>query len=155
MIKSGDIFAQRHHGPISDLIRDGTGETWSHVGTIWVKPDGSKWAFQAHYEGGTECVPLTSVGAFDMLSVGKPLSDEAVKAAQAEVGKAYTLPDAVLAGLHIRPLLGGHICSEYAARILVANGVLPPSWAKRAVTPGDLVEYLLNEGCVLQEVASV
>ena len=155
LVQSGDIFACRDSSLLDRVIRDVSGETWDHIGVIWQKPDGSYWALQAMQGHGVEAVPLAQLLPFDLISVGKPLSAQALGYAQGQMGKSYSYIDAALAGIDIAPIAGGHICSEFAARVLVENSVLAANWATRGVTPGELVEALLNAEFSLKRLVSL
>lgn len=150
-LQSGDLIALRGTSLSDRIIRFWTGETWNHVGVVWVAATGPM-VFQARYSSGVTCVPLASLLPLDWVAVGHPLSDAALATARAALGQSYSLLDMILAGLNMHPRMNGRICSEYAARILAANNDIDAAEAFGAVTPGALVEWLLDRGASLESI---
>ena len=151
-LQSGDIIARRTTTFFSNIIRRWTGETWAHCGVIWIDTQGVAWIFQSFPGIGVECVPLASMLPFDWIHIGRPLSPAALALAQSQVGKPYGWIDLALVSIGLHPRQNGLICSEYAARILATNGALDSTVAFGAVTPGMLVEWLLDAGAPLKSI---
>lgn len=145
-IKSGDLLAWRGRGPVGWIVRHWTGSAWSHVGVAW-RFRGRLFVLEAREGIGVGLRAVSNALPFDHIGSDADWNDEVERFALDHLGKAYSYPDFVRAGLGLAPGHEGEICSEYAAKVLRRAGVLASGY-----TPAQIVNSCLELGGEMRSV---
>ena len=145
-IRSGDLLAWRGEGFVGRLIRHWTGASWSHVGIAW-RFRGRVFVLEAREGSGVGLRAVSNCLPFDHIGADSHWSEDVESFALEHLGKPYSYPDFVRAGLGLRPGFEGEICSEYAAKVLRQAGVFASG-----LTPADLVSSCLELGGEMRAV---
>lgn len=147
-IASGDIFAFRHSGALSEFIEHVTGGTYSHVAVAW-RFRNRLFAIGATEVIGVRMSALSQVLPADWIATGLQWNDDAEELMFAHYGLPYSYAAAVEVAVGLTPRPTAQICSTFCADVLAKLGM---TMDRKGLTPRVLIDNLLDKGGILQHV---
>jgi hypothetical protein len=120
-IQSGDVIAWcRNHKPAGKIISIATNSPYTHVGTAWVVGE-RVLVFEAVVPL-VRIFPLSKLLPFEIVHMGRDLSDYALTFAMSKVGEKYSLLECARGYLNRIIDDDRWQCAEYTKSIQIANG---------------------------------
>lgn len=147
-IKSGDLFAWRKTSFFSKIIRAWTESSYNHVGIAWLYKN-RVFVLQDRLKDGIDIVCLSRQLPCDWIQTNCIWTDDVEDFAINNLGQPYGSINILTAALEINPIGLNMVCSEYASKILQLGQIISN---KVNYTPNDLVNILLDKGCILQNI---
>lgn len=149
-IVSGDVLAWRGRGPFSWLISFITRSPWTHVGVVW-KYQERLFVLEATPLYGVRMRALSDSLPFDWINTNAKWTKKVEMKAFAELGKPYSIGDAIRAGFGWNLKARARICSSYVTTILAEAGLISANF-DNSPTPNDIIQELLNAGAAMQRL---
>lgn len=118
-IRSGDIIAFEDRGTLFGwLIRTATRGKYAHVALAWVV-EGQVLLLESRLFGGIKCHRrLSTCVEFDWVKTYTDWTPEVAERALSQLGRPYSLLNALRQGLRRKPSAYGEDCSLYIANVL-------------------------------------
>jgi hypothetical protein len=139
--QTGDLAFFDGSTLIDDIIKWDTSSPWCHVGII-IEFGGRKWLDESLPSKGPHLVLLAERTPQMIVNRHSSLSEDALNYAFSKFDLDYSYENAILAGLGMKTVNGGMMCSEYVGDVLERDGVRGiPS---KGLTPGALFAVFQN-----------
>lgn len=138
-LEKGDLLAWKNDGSfVGNMVSYLTGGDYTHVGIVWTL-HGRAYVIDAYWRGGVRLRSLPDNLPVDHISTKIRWTDTLEDFALSKLGREYHYVGAAMLGFDINPSYDAHVCSTYAANILIRGGMDIP---KVSLSPQSLVEVV-------------
>jgi hypothetical protein len=141
LAQTGDLAFFHGNTPTDLIIQWDTHSRWNHVGMI-IEFGGRKWLAESLPSKGPHLVLLIERTPQMIVNRHASLSEAGLNYAFSKFNLDYSYLNAIRAGLGLKTVGGGMICSEYAGDILIHDGVT--GIPERGLTPAALFAVFQN-----------